>query len=122
MAVDGHGTVGHFGDGFSANIIDINGPSAEKAFIDTTHMGTTTAMSFIPATLYDPGSIDLTCEYNGEGPINDTAATSMSIVWANGSTATFDGFVTGCGNPSVSIGERMTFTVTIKVTGPISVA
>ena len=122
--VDGLGTTITFGTtGFAANLIDIDGPGMERAVIDITHMGTTTAMAFIPAGLYDGGSVNITFEFNGadDAPIDQVAET-ITIDWsgATGSGSySFSGFMTNY-KPSAKMGDRMTAEATLKVTGAVS--
>jgi hypothetical protein len=124
MAHDGHGTTITFGtSGFSANLIDVSGPSVERGSIDTTHMATASALTFIPADLYDPGGVELTFEFNGaDNPPIDAVAETITIDWAGASGTgnwSGSGFMTNY-KPGATIGERMTATATLKLTGPLS--
>ena len=124
--VDGLGTTITFPTSeFSANIIDVDGPSMERGAIDVTHMGTTTAMTFIPAKIYDGGSVNITFEFNGgDDPPIDQAAEAIVIDWA-GSNGTgqhaFSGFMTNY-KPGAKIGDRMTAEATLKCTGGVTIS
>lgn len=120
-AYDGHGTTISFGtSGFSAPLLAIGGLSIERDAIDTTTMATTTAKSYMPADLYDGGTLDLTVEYDGsDSPPIAGATETITINWGgSGNTSVFSGFVTGF-TPSAATGERMEASMTVKVTGAI---
>lgn len=127
VGIEGIGTTITFGTtGFSANLLDVSGPSIERGSIETTHMGTTLAKTFIAEQLYDPGGVDITIEFNG-GDIppakSSTATETITIDWAGATgsgTWSFSGFMTNY-QPTAAIGERMQATATIKATGPISI-
>ncbi len=126
MADLGTGTTIAFGtSNFSANLIDIGGPSQERASVETTHMGTANAHSFIPGDLVDGGEVDLTFEYNGDDdPPIDQAAETVVIDWGGagvGKTSSFSAFMTNF-TPGAAIEERMTSTATLKVDGVVTTA
>ena len=51
---DGHGTTVTFGtSGFSANLLAVNSFNVTRAEVPNTHMGTSNAMAYLPAALYD---------------------------------------------------------------------
>ena len=119
---DGHGTTITFGtSGFDANLISVNGPGVTREDIDNTHMGTDTAMAFLPSALYNGGEVSITVEHDAsiDVPISEDAET-ITIDWAgSGSTWAFSGYCKGY-TPGASIGERMEAEMVIKVTGEIT--
>lgn len=124
MADLGTGTILAFAtSAFSANLIDIGGPSQERASIETTHMATATAHSFIPGDLVDGGEVDITFEYNGDDtPPIDQAIEVVTINWGGvgaGFTSSFNAFMTNF-TPGAAIEERMTATATLKVDGAVT--
>lgn len=124
MAKDGYGTIITFGtSAFAANLIDVDGPGRERGAIDVTHMGSSNAMEYLEASLYDGGAVDITFEYNGsDDPPIDAAAETITIDWAGagaGEKTTFSGFMTAF-RPRAAIGERMTASATLKVAGEVS--
>lgn len=122
MASDGHGTTIAFGTStFTANLIDVSGPGISRAPIDTSHMGTATAMTAIPASLYDGGEVTITVEHAGDdAPPITAAAEVITINWAgSGETWVFNAFVSGY-EPGASIGERMQATMNLKVSGVVT--
>lgn len=93
--------------------------------VDTTHMGTSTARTFIPGNLYDPGI--LTCEFNWE-PAHDVptiAIDTSGVVDYAGvgatDTWTFDGFLMDFTINS-PLEDKMTATAVIKLTGAVAKA
>ncbi len=122
-ALDGTGTTITFGSGFTANLIDVSGPSMERGAIDVTHMASIAAMEFLPATLYDGGSVDITLEFKGDDdpPIDSVAEELITIDWAGvlgAGSYSFQGFMTNY-TPSATIGDRMTATASLKVAGGV---
>lgn len=124
-AYDGHGTTITFGTtGYSAGIISVDGPGIERESIDATLMSTTTAKAYIVASLYDGGNLELTVEHDPaiDAPIANATET-ITINWGGTGTGnwSFSGFCTGY-KPGASIGERMTASMTVKVTGAVTMA
>ncbi len=134
MALDGNSTAIVFGtSGFAANIISVDGPSVSRESIDTTHLGTDKAMTFMPASLADAGELSLEVEFDPDivppiadnGSANDAAETII-ITWplpsgkTTAATWAFTGFVTAYSG-GASNGERMTGSMTIKISGAITV-
>lgn len=110
---------------FTANLLDISGPGLSRDVVETTHMGTTVAKTFEPADLYDGGEVNATIEYDGSKnpPITGTSG-AVVIDWSGtgaGYKSTFNGFLTAF-EPQAAINERMTATLTIKVTGAVTPA
>jgi hypothetical protein len=109
----------------SGNLLSVDGPGLERGTINSSHMGTTVAETFIPKTLYDGGEVELTMEHDGSQtpPITGSAA-AVVINWAGagaGYKTTFSAFCTGY-KPKAQIGERMEATLKLKVTGAVASA
>ena len=122
MGDDGHGTTVTFGtSGFAANIISIDGPAVVRDAIDTTHMGSSTAKSAIPADVYDAGEMTMTVEHDASLTVPMSGAVeTITIAWAGGAnTWAFSGFMTGY-TPNAESGSRMEAVITIKATGEIT--
>ena len=81
MATEGLGTTIVFGtSGFNANLLSLDGPSLTREAIDSSHMGTTTNMTFIPAGLSDGGEISGEWEFDaGLTPPIDAVAETITI-------------------------------------------
>ena len=117
VANDGHGSTLTFA-GLTGNIISIEGASATREQIDTTHLGSLTKTSS-PAALVDYGEMSVEIEYNYASlpPIAATTGT-MTIVWATGSTWTYSAAYCISFQPSgAQSGQRITATVSFKLNG-----
>jgi len=128
MAVDnGTGASVTFGtSSFTANITAINGEAIERPAIDTTHLGTTTARTFIPGDLVDHGTLTLEIQFApDDSPPIKLAAETITVTFplsAGGATAAnwaFSGFATSF-SYGVPLEELMTGSLTLKVTGDIT--
>lgn len=125
-SADGQGTTITFATStYTAELLDIDGPEESRGVIDSFHMATTGAKTFIPTELYDNGSITATVVFDATSdasPIS-SAAETITIVFGGATSGNpqwaFSGFCTGF-KPSASMGERMTATLDIKVTGAIT--
>lgn len=119
----GTGTTVAMDSGFFAEILDVSPPAASRESIPSSHMGTTTAHTFSPATLVDWGEMTLEILFDPSlRPPIDDAAESVTITFPNSAASTwiFTGFMTGF-EPSVPLEDRMTATATVKVSGDVSV-
>lgn len=107
--------------GWSAEIVDINGPSLSRDAIDVTHQGSTNALDFSPADLYDPGELSLTVHFkpNALPPI-DQANETWTIAWPAGDTWAASGHMTGF-SIGAPLNDKMTADVTIKFSGDVTV-
>jgi len=130
MAADqGTATTITFGtSGFTADLLSVNGGAVTRDAIETTHMGTTTGKTFVPADIEDGGEYTMEIAFLGNLtlPTMGTAvAEAVTIDWGGTGTGYkwgFSGFVTSTGDISASINERMTTTLTIKVSGDITIS
>ena len=123
MASDSAGTTITFGtSGFSANVLSIGGPGMSRAAIPSTHLGTATAMTHIPAELYDAGEMSMVIDYDGsqDPPIDGATETITINPGGEGNNVVFSGFCTGWEPDIPESGGRMTGTLTIKGTGTVS--
>lgn len=110
---------------FAAQILDIAAPNESRPDVDTTHLNST-ARTSMPGDLVDPGTMTLEVAFNPDSavPINQPAE-NITITWdlrSGDSTASswqFTGYVTES-SPAVPLEERMTATITIRVTGAIA--
>lgn len=123
MAATGFGITITFGtSGFSGEIIDTTPPEMTRESIETSHTETANnRKTFIPADLGDDGelSFDINFDPDVDPPI-DGAAETITITFASGATWAFSGFMTGYA-PAAPIDDRMTATVTVKVSGVITI-
>jgi hypothetical protein len=120
----GTGTTITFSSSFFAEVLDISGPGFSREAIDTTHMGTTVAKTYIPGDLYDGGELTVEMAFvpstDMTTPITGTTET-VTITFANSqaSTLAFSAFMVGF-EPSIPLEERMTASATLKVTGAVT--
>ena len=128
MPVDlGTGTTITFGtSGFTANVVSVDWDGIERASVQTSHLGTTTAHTFIPGDLYNPGEISLEIQFDPDDfPPIDQAAETITVTFplsSGGSTAANwagTGFATGF-TAGVPLEELMTGTLTVKMSGAIT--
>jgi hypothetical protein len=121
-ARDGHGTTIVFGTtGFAAHLLGVDGPNVDRGDIETTHMGTDTAKTFIPQALYDPGEVTLEIEHEADlNPPIEADSETITIDWGGlGSTWSFTGYMKSY-KPSAKIGEKMTASITLKASGVVT--
>ena len=96
MAKEATGLSIAFSSGFFAEIRRCNPPSMSREALETTHMGTTSAKTFTPAALYDPGGIRVEIAHDpGADPPIDSAAETCTITYPDGETEAVSAFMTG---------------------------
>jgi len=106
---------------FTAEIRDIGGPTLTRGSIDTSHQGTTNALTSAPVDLYDPGEMTMSIHFNPDKtPPVTTAAETVTITWPSGATWAFTGFCTDYG-PTGPFNDKMTADLTIKVGDEITI-
>ena len=106
--------------GFTAEITDVSGPGMSRDSIDITHQGTSDAMRFTPADLFDGGECSFDIHFNPDtAPPIDQAPETVTITWPAGATWVFSGFMTNY-EPSAPLNDKMTGSVTVKVDGDIT--
>jgi len=117
-----HGITITFGtSGWTGQIVNVNGPNMTREALDTSHQGTTTAMTFVPADLYDPGGLDIDVHFNPDtGLLIDDAAETITITWPSGATWEFTGFSTGF-TVTGTHNQLLTASMTLKASGEITI-
>jgi hypothetical protein len=121
--MQGYGITITFASGFLAEILDVKPPAHSRESVELTHAGTTKAKEFEPEKLYDAGemSVDIAFDPSVSPPI-DADPETVTITYPDGSTWAFEGFMTNY-EPSVPIGaEQATASVTIKVSGEVTIS
>lgn len=122
----GTGTTVTFGtSGFSFDLLNVNWDGIERVVINTSHMGTTDAHTFMPGKLPDNGEIQIEGAFIGnlDPPIDgatetitvDVAGAGAGHRWA--ASAFMRNFSLG-----IPLEEKMTFTATLKVSGAITIS
>jgi hypothetical protein len=129
-AAEGVGLTITFGtSSFSANIIEVSGSgNFQRAKIDATHLGSSTAMQYILASLYDPGDVTLKIQWNGDQvPPTDGVAETITITpplpsgQSTAGTLVFSAGVTGFPFSVPRAGELMTADVQLGILGAITI-
>ncbi len=125
----GTGTTISFGtSGFSAYILEVGGPGISREVVDTTHMGTTGGKTYRPGDLYDGGELSLSVAFDGsisppmlagEQPETITVTWPIPAGLSTGAIWSFSGFMSNY-TPTSPIEDKMTASVTVKVTGSIT--
>ena len=115
----GTGTCINFHQDFLAEVLSIDGPNLARESIETSHLCTTGAKTFMPGTLYDPGELTIEMAYNpATPPPIDEPPEEFTITFPGGTVMTGTGFMTGF-EPSIPLEDKMTASVTLKLTGSI---
>lgn len=96
--------------------LDVGGMA--NVAINTSHMGTTSAHTFIPGNLYDPGEVTIEIQHDAaEQPkILAASANTLVITFSDSSTMTGSCFVTAWDINATNEGLN-TATVTLKASG-----
>jgi hypothetical protein len=122
----GTGTTIAFDSTLFAEVLDVSPPNLSRNSVETSHMSTDTNHTFMPTDLIDNGEVTLEIAFN---PKYDFKASffakkvkSCVITFADSGDGiwTFSAFATGY-EPSVPLEDRMTATITLKVTGGITI-
>lgn len=115
-----------------AYVRDISGPSFSMDTVETSNHGSTSGWrTFVPG-LIDGGevSLDLLFDPSTATQMNSTGLLSeligrtvegFKIIWPDAATFTFDGLVTAF-EPGAPFEDALTGSVTVKVTGAITIA
>jgi len=127
MADTGNSTAIVFGtSGFTAELLSVDLGALTRESVRTTHLGTATAETFIPADIYDAGELSVTIAHDPDTqPPFTASAETITITWplpagqTTAATTAFSGFVTSY-TSRASINERMEADVTIKITGSVT--
>ena len=119
-------TVEFLTSSFSASIMSVSHSGISRPAIDTTHLGTSTARTFIPGDLYNPGQLVLSIEFdpNDNIPISAAAETiRLTYPLRSGQSVaakvSATGFITDASR-TVPLEDKMTSEITIKFSGPLT--
>lgn len=126
----GTGTQIAFGtSGFAPYILDVNPPSMSRDPVDTTHMQTTGGKTFRPGDLYDGGQVTFQIGFDpsmsppmlaAEQPEQITITFPTPSGMSSGATWVFSAFMVEF-SPAVPLEDKMTASVTLKVTGSVAI-
>lgn len=109
---------------WTASIISMDWSGITREAIDTTHLGSTDAESFIPSELYNPGSLSVTVRYDPRTPPPyDGAAETWTLTFpgtGTGATYAASGFIEDFTIGTVENKNTVNATISIKMTGAIT--
>ncbi len=114
---------------FATRVTSIDWSGIEAASLETSHLGTTVARTFMNGDLYDPGELTMELQFNPDADIFAAFAESQGNVVltfknTGGSAAAkwtaAGGLLTGF-TVNVATEELMTATATIKLSGAVTV-
>ena len=128
LAIEGVGASIAFGtSGFSSDVYSITLPERARESIDTTHLGTTSAKTSKPAKLQDSGTVSVKVDHDpsavdlvGQDPETITITYPLLTGQATPTKRYFTGYVVSMGGEEMTVDNKMTTNLTIKVTGPWS--
>lgn len=105
---------------FDAKITEINQGDVTREARDTSHMGTTTARTYKPSKLYDPGELDMTILFDpGTQPPITAAPETITITFPDGEKVEGTGFLTAYSFAGV-VEEEIKGNVKIKWSGVLT--
>lgn len=124
--VPGKGTLLKLGSTTIAQRVTISGPSRSVGSVETTHLDSATK-TYRP-TILDNGELSLEIEYDPDDAthtsLEDLMATpeieSWVLEFANGTTYTFDGFLTGFEPNGMEVEGKLLASLTIKLSGGLT--
>lgn len=121
---EGHGATLTAGtSSWTGDITGLGLSGVTREAIETTHLGTTVAESFIPSTLYNPGEFTVDVNFDPQTPPPFAGvAETWTITFPTSATYAASGFITDFSfGPAVSK-ELVSASFTIKLTGAITKA
>lgn len=111
---------------FSAEIESIGHSGISREAVESTHLGTTNAKTFIAPDLYDPGELSLEMNFDPDTfPPIDQPAEVITVTFptpiggASGASWAASGFMTEF-EYTAPLEEKMTATATVKFSGVIT--
>lgn len=123
----GTGTTIVFGtSAFSADLLSVNSSGMTREAFETSHMGTTSDMTFSPKNLVDNGTIDIEFAFDPDAqPPIAGAVETVTITFPlpdggiSAATLVGSGFITDF-SFGAELEERMTATATLKWSGGVT--
>ena len=106
--------------------MSIGASGISRESIETTHLGTSEARTFIPSDLYDPGSLEVAFQLDSTTPLTtmrvetimNAASNTWTVTMNEGGDWTGNAFVTDF-SWDIPLEELATGTFTLKCTGGI---
>lgn len=113
-----------FADTWVFEMIDLSWSGMERNFIDSSHLGTTVARTFLIGDLYDPGALTIQGHLDTDtagNPIINGAMNTVTLTFPNAKTYLAQGALQSH-EISVPLEDKMTVTAVIKFSGAITFA
>ncbi len=113
-----------FADTWVFEMIDLSWSGMERNFIDSSHLGTTVARTFLIGDLYDPGALTIQGHLDTDtdgNPIINGAMNTVTLAFPNAKTYLAQGALQSH-EISVPLEDKMTVTAVIKFSGAITFA
>ena len=112
---------------FTGSFKTLQHTGVSRASVETTHLGTSTAKTFMPGDLYDPGEISGSLSYDPDSQPPFSGATETVTLTvplpAGGTTAAkvaAGWFITQFDDPSLENDNEMIASITVKLTGALT--
>ncbi len=124
MADKGNGITVTFDSSFLADVTSITWSGIAREAVNTTTYATTTAMTYEPADIFDPGELQFEALFDpSDEPAWDGAAETVTVNWTDSGSATWaaSGFLTGFEIQGGDGIDRVRCSGTIKLSGDITV-
>lgn len=112
---------------YTCEIVSITPSGQKRAALDTTHLAST-AKTYMPGDLIDPGTLEVVIHYPPDTPPPFTAAENFILYFpksgtqTTGASLTALGFISERSGPAVKVDEIMEQTITVQLSGVVSTA
>lgn len=112
---------------YTAEIVSITPSGRKRASIDTTHLAST-AKTFMPGDLVDPGKFEVVIHYPPDTPPVFSAAENFTLYFPPSGTQTTgaylraSGFIEELAGPPVKVDELLEMTMTVQLSGVVTTA
>lgn len=96
------GTTVTFGtSGFTAELLGVSWGGVQRGAIDQSHSGSSNAMSFLPADLYDPGEMTMNIHHKTTAlpPLNGATET-VTVMFSDSNTWSASGLLPATSSPA----------------------
>lgn len=119
MAKEGTGvSIGFGSSNWTAEFTKIGGLELSREALDTTHLGTTSYKTKVPASLVEAGELEVEFWFDpGDSPPISSAAETITITYPDTETWSFSGFMTNFKAGSAVDGELMSGSATLVAAG-----
>ena len=126
MADQGSGITVTFASGYLSELQGLRWTGLSRPALDVTTFASTNARDYEPGALYDPGELVgeiLFAPATTPPVVSGTAAEVVTVVFSDSGAANWvlNGFATNLDIDASSDSERVTGTVTVKLTGDLTI-